>query len=113
MGHRIEEALKKLQQEKKINLSCFYFGTKVHTEFTTSDGGNSDATIHHAIDLLNNKMLDNVIIMTDSDPRSDQELTVPGYAWLLFYDTISESLATNVKGKKGTSVVMIEHERPE
>ena len=109
MGHRIEEALKKLQQDKKINLSCFYFGTKVHTEFTTSDGGNSDAPIPHAIDLLDNKLLDNVIIMTDSDPQSNQELTVPGYAWLLFYDTISESLATNVKGKKGTSVVMIEH----
>ena len=55
-------------------------------------------------------MLDNVIIMTDDNPSSNQELKVPGYAWLLFYDTISESLATNVKGKKGTSIVMIEHD---
>lgn len=109
MGHRIEEALKVLDHQNKIELSCYYFGTTVHDYATRKDQGNSDAPIPHAIKLLEAGELDNVIIMTDDNPSSDQKLQVPGYAWLLFYDTVSESLATNVSGKKGTSIVMIEH----
>ena len=113
MGHRIEEALKVLDKQHKIHLSCFYFGTKVHAEFTTKDLGNSDAPIPHAIDLVNAGKLDNVIIMTDADPYSEEKLRVPGYAWLLFYDDVNESLADNVSGEKGTKIVMIEHDKTE
>lgn len=113
MGHRIEEALKVLDKQGRIHLSCFYFGTTVHTEFTTRDGGNSNAPIPHAIDLCNKGKLDNVIIMTDSDPSCDLKLEVPGYAWLLFYDSVSESLADNVSGQKGTKIAMIEHDEKE
>ena len=109
MGHRIEEALKALDQKDEIELYCFYFGTKVWDHFHTHDQGNSDAPIPHAINLLEAGELDNVIIMTDNNPHSNEVLNVPGYAWLLFYDTISESLATNVSGDKGTKIVMIEH----
>lgn len=110
MGHRIEEALKKLDQLNKIDLHCFYFGTKVHTEFTEEDQGNSDAPIPHAIELAQAGQLDNVIIMTDDNPHCELKLEVPGYAWLLFYDTVSGSLAANVSGKKGTTIVMIQHD---
>ena len=109
MGHRIEEALKVLHNRGKIDLKCFYFGTRVHDEFTLKDGGNSSAPVPHALDLLKINKLDNIIIMTDSDPGSNEKLQVPGFAWLLFYDTVSESFAENISGKKGTKIVMIEH----
>lgn len=109
MGHRIEEALKVLHDKGKIDLTCLYFGSKVHSTFTMNDQSNSDAPIPDAIEMVKNGDLDNIIIMTDDNPHSDEKLEVPGYAWLLFYDTVSESLATNVKGKKGTKIVMIEH----
>ena len=67
MGHRIEEALKKLDREGRIDLRCLYFGSRVHDRFTVNDPSNSDAPIPHAIGLLNQDDLDNVIIMIDSD----------------------------------------------
>lgn len=109
MGHRIEESLKKLDREGKIHLKCFYFGVRVHSSFTEKDGGNSDQPIPHAASLLAANELDNIIIMTDGDPQSNEVLKVPGYAWLLFYGYASESLAKNVSGKKGTKIVMIKH----
>ena len=52
MGHRIEEALKKLDREGRIDLRCLYFGSRVHDRFTVNDPSNSDAPIPHAIGLL-------------------------------------------------------------
>ena len=109
MGHRIEEALKKLDREGRIDLRCLYFGSRVHDKFTVSDPSNSDAPIPHAIGLLNHDELDNVIIMTDSDPYSSDYLKVPGYAWLLFYDYANSAFATHVSGQKGTTIFMIQH----
>ena len=80
MGHRIEEALKVLHDKGKIDLTCLYFGTKVHSTFTTDDQGNSDAPIPDAIEMVKNGDLDNIIIMTDDNPQSDEKLEVPGYA---------------------------------
>ena len=98
-----------IDREGRIDLRCLYFGTSVHDKFTVSDPGNSDAPIPHAIELLNHDELDNVIIMTDSDPYSSDYLKVPGYAWLLFYDYANSAFATHVSGQKGTTIFMIQY----
>lgn len=109
MGHRIEEALKKLNREGRIDLKCLYFGTRVNDQFTTKDQGNSAEPIPHALELLEYGELDNLIIMTDNDPWCDKTLKVPGYVWLLFYDDANENFATHVSGQKGTTIFMIQH----
>lgn len=110
MGHRIEESLKKFHQEGKIDLSCFYFGGSVHTSFTKKDQTNSDEPSIHIRELVETKSIDNIIIMTDNDPSwSGDAIKVPGYAWLLFYDTPNSRYAANLSGKKGTSIFMIDH----
>lgn len=114
MGHRIEEALKKLHQQKKIKLACFDFAIKTAPSRANSNeigSGNSDAPFPHAINLVNLKELDNVIIMTDSDPQVNQDLNVPGMAWLLFYDTVSQTIIdhTKTKKQKNKKIYMIKH----
>ena len=110
MGHRIEESLKKLDTEGKIDLSCFYFGNNIHTSFTTRDQSNSSEPSAHIRELVETKNIDNIILMTDSDPGwSGDSIKVPGYAWLLFYDYANHEYANNLSGKKGTSIFMIDH----
>ena len=103
----IREALKRMHNDHKINLACYYFGTQVHSSFTKTDPENNEQPIPHAIELLNQRKLDNVVIITDHEPVCYQKLEVPGIAWLIFMEDQSNSLAENVSGDLGTEIVLI------
>lgn len=110
MGKRIRESLIALEKRKLIKLGIFYFADKTSTNSDAVGSGNSDAPIPYIKQMVDAHELDNVIIMTDSDPSGNgYSVTVPGYCWLLFYDNVSSFITTSIKGKKGTDIYMIEH----
>jgi len=110
MEQKITASIIELEKKGKIKLKpIFYFADTTNTDKKQVGKGNSDAPVPFIKDLLAAKELDNVIIMTDDNPATQEKIVVPGYVWLLFYDSVSESFVKNIRGKKGTSIYMIDH----
>ena len=111
MGERIYQALIDLDKKKVIELTRFYFADSVSTNSNSCGSGNSDAPFPHIQTLLNANEIDNLIIMTDSDPQPLNTVTIPGRVWLLFYDTENEAVIEHTKTKVSSNkkIYMIEH----
>lgn len=111
MEEKLTASIIKLEEQKKIKLlPIFYFADTTSTNKKEVGSGNSDAPVPYIKKLIENQQLDNAIIMTDNNPSTEERVQLPGYLWLLFYDTVAESFVKNLSGKKGTSVYMINHD---
>ena len=110
MEEKITSSIVELDKKGIIKLQIYFFADTTSTDRTKVGGGNSDAPVPFIKKLLQTKQIDNAIIMTDDNPSTNDKITLPGYLWLLFYDTIATTFVQNLKGKKGTSVYMIDHD---
>ena len=51
-----------------------------------------------------------MIVITDSDlDGASISVTVPGAAWMLFYDNIAQGLIDHLHGKKHTKVFLVDY----
>ena len=104
-GKNAIACLYELQKQKKIKFELKYFGNTVSTD-PNSVGGGTGAGYDLIMDIKNMKY-DNVVVMTDADFDSWDEITrapsivVKGAVWFLWRSgQVSKRLQAHLKGKK-------------
>lgn len=91
-----------------IEIHVYYFADRVSSTPTGAGGGTSAIPV---VEHIQETKPDNVIIITDGDTSNQRipSVTVPGAVWLLFYDSRSDALINNVRGKKENKFFDIEY----
>jgi hypothetical protein len=102
MVDKVISTLQKYERDGDIKLNRYYHASRVApTREQAGASNNGNAVMEH----IKATKPDNVIITTDGD-LSDTSIpvTVPGAVWMIFFDSESDGLIRNLKGKKETKI---------